>query len=358
MGETTKIEWADKTFNAWEGCSKVSPACDGCYAEALVAKRFGRVEWGGPGKGAGTRRRTSAGNWRQPIRWNTAAEKAGTRPFVFCASLADVFDNQVDEEWRRDLFDLIRKTPRLVWLLLTKRPQNIVKMAEACGGLPANAAIGATCEDQERADKNVPALLEAKAKLSPAFAFLSCEPLLGPIDLHAWLPGCYECAEECGWRSGEAPNGEVCRNCGIMDPQGFGEFCSACGSADIGDVCPDCEANVVHAHPDTPNLDWLITGGETDQGKHKARPTHPDWFRSLRDQCAAAGVPFLFKQWGEWRHAPDRAHFKETISQPWRRLDSGISGVRPAFIVREGKARSGRSLDGVTHDGFPEIRSA
>src|SRR5690606_14613384 len=131
----------DHTFNPWIGCTKVSPACDGCYAEAMMDKRYGRVKWGAPGQGAGTRERTSKGNWSKPKAWDRKAKAAGTRPFVFCSSLADVFDNQVPAEWRRDLFELIRATPNLVWLLLTKRPQLIVKLSEEVDGLPSNAAI-------------------------------------------------------------------------------------------------------------------------------------------------------------------------------------------------------------------------
>ncbi|SOD00191.1 Phage protein Gp37/Gp68, partial [Rhizobium sp. AN5] len=122
MADSTNISWADMTFNPWIGCTRIAPACDGCYAAHLMETRMHRAEWGGPGKGNGTRARTSAANWRKPLAWNATAAKEGTRPFVFCASLADVFDNAIPEEWRRDLFDLIRATPHLVWLLLTKRP--------------------------------------------------------------------------------------------------------------------------------------------------------------------------------------------------------------------------------------------
>ncbi len=138
MAENSAISWTRHTWNPWIGCSKVSPACDGCYAEAMMDKRYGRVEWGGPGQGAGTRSRTSALTWNDPFRWQRQAEKDGDRPFVFCASLADIFDNQVDPQWRADAFEVMRKTPRLVYLLLTKRPQLIVKLADAAGGLPAN----------------------------------------------------------------------------------------------------------------------------------------------------------------------------------------------------------------------------
>lgn len=275
MAENSAISWTRHTWNPWMGCTKVSPACDGCYAEALMDKRYGKVQWGNH-----PRQRTGAHNWNEPFRWQRRAEVDGDRPFVFCASLADIFDNQVPAEWRADAFEVMRKTPNLVYLLLTKRPQNIVKLAAAAGGLPRNAAIGTTIEDQQRADINVPALVRAKNETGALFNFLSCEPLLGQIELY----------ERLYW------------------------------------------------------IDWVITGGETDQGGHKARPTHPAWFRSLRDECAKFGVPFHHKQNGEWVSVSEVAgpgvHFK---------FDDG------ATVRRIGKKLSGRTIDGVTHDAFPEV---
>lgn len=342
MGEITAISWCDHTFNPWIGCTKVSPACDGCYAEALMDKRYGRVEWGAPGKGVGTRVRTSAGNWHQPIRWNKKAQQAGIRPFVFCSSLADVFDNQVPTAWRTDLFELIRATPNLVWLLLTKRPQNIVRMYGAAFDLPwpRNAAIGTTCEDQERANKNVPALLEAKGELNPAFAFLSCEPLLGPINLRPLRV----------------------RN----TKYGIDEAASVY-ALDGSYQIPGAHWTEPH-----PRIDWVITGGETDQGGHKARPTHPDWYRSLRDQCAAAGVAYHHKQNGEWSSdegpladgadpiMDGRAACAVWRGDRWERFENGFkpdtgTGVGE-WVYRLGKARSGRLLDGVEHNARPEVR--
>lgn len=126
--EYSKIEWTDHTFNPWIGCQHVSPGCDHCDAETMMDHRYGKVEWGPHGE----RKRTSDANWRQPIKWNAAArafkKDHGHRPRVFCASLADVFDNKVPLSWREDLFALIRECRRLDWLLLTKRPQNIAKM--------------------------------------------------------------------------------------------------------------------------------------------------------------------------------------------------------------------------------------
>jgi len=184
MGEHTNIGWTDHTFNPWIGCTKVSPACDNCYA-ADMAARYGWAKWGDH-----PRQRTAASTWKQPLTWNRKVPEGETR-FVFCASLADVFDNQVDPQWRADLFELIRATPRLTWLLLTKRIGNAVAMSEAAGGLPRNAALGATMANLEEYDRDRMKLARAKEALRPAFTFGSFEPLLGPIplDLHApdWI---------------------------------------------------------------------------------------------------------------------------------------------------------------------------
>ena len=187
MGETTAIEWADKTFNPWIGCTKVSPACDHCYACELMDTRYGRVVWG-----AGEDRvRTSLSNWRQPLSWDRKAARDGTRPFVFCASLADVFDNEVDPRWRRDLFALIEATPNLVWLLLTKRIGNVIKMQDPKHGgtrLPANVAIGATMANQEEYDRDRMKLWAVKEWCQPLFTFGSFEPLLGRVILDKHAP--------------------------------------------------------------------------------------------------------------------------------------------------------------------------
>lgn len=187
MGAVTEIEWCDHTFNPWIGCTKVSPACDNCYAEALMDTRYGRVTWG-----AGEDRvRTGASNWRQPVRWNRVAVAAGTRPFVFCASLADVFDNEVDPIWRRDLFALIETTPQLVWLLLTKRIGNVLKMTDPARGnpmLPRNVAVGMTICNQEEYDRDRMKMWEVAGALEPLFTFGSFEPLLGRIILDKYAP--------------------------------------------------------------------------------------------------------------------------------------------------------------------------
>lgn len=303
MGANTAIEWAHHTFNPWVGCTKVSPACDNCYAEAW-AKRTGQSAlW------QGGRRFTSNANWHQPIKWNRKAGELGIRQRVFCASLADVFDNQVPDTWRFSLFAMIAETPNLDWLLLTKRPQNMRKMLEIADGdvLPAwgdgwpNVWLGTTVENQTEADRRIPQLLATRA----AKRFLSCEPLLGPVDL--------------------------------------------------GGVVLSRRTNACWKWLD--DLDMVIAGGESGPN---ARPTHPDWVRGLRDQCVPAGVAFFFKQWGGWevlidrdRDDPDwRADYSRKYvdegKSKWLNLAGGCGfhGERFHVMGRVGKKRAGRLLDG------------
>jgi len=183
VAENSKIEWTTHTFNPWIGCMKVSAGCDHCYAESL-AKRYGWVEWGqrkteDTVANIGQRKRTSASNWKKPLQWAKAARGTGVRPRVFCASLADVFDNQAEREWRDDLFDMIAWTPELDWLLLTKRPENIAEMTPQ-GGFWPNVWLGTTCEDQAAYDKRWPLLRAVPA----AVHFISYEPAIGPLRLH------------------------------------------------------------------------------------------------------------------------------------------------------------------------------
>lgn len=173
MAENSKIEWTTHTFNPWIGCQKVSPGCDHCYAEAMMDKRYGRVQWGPHGE----RVRTSVANWRKPFQWAKAA--SGSRPRVFCASLADWLDNKVPSQWREDLAVVIEETPQLDWLLLTKRIENFEKLAPwHCGSLPDNVWLGATCEDQENYNRRWPLLEACGAHVN----FISYEPAIGPLE--------------------------------------------------------------------------------------------------------------------------------------------------------------------------------
>lgn len=169
--EDTAIKWATHTFNPWTGCTKVSPGCDNCYAEQDRDIRFGKVKWG---KGQ-LRVRTSEAEWAKPVKWNKQAKEDEVIR-VFCASLGDVFDTEVEEQWRTDLFDLTRATPKLAWLLLTKRHKQAVQYYEK-HGWPENAWIGTSVENQEWADKRVNEI----KKIPAPVRFLSIEPLLGPV---------------------------------------------------------------------------------------------------------------------------------------------------------------------------------
>lgn len=185
MAKNSKIEWTDHTFNPWIGCQKVSPGCDHCYAEAMMDHRYGRVQWGPKGE----RIRTSQSNWRKPSQWARHAghfqELHGRRQRVFCASLADVFDNKAPLGARDDLWNLIRSTPGLDWLLLTKRPGNMAKMLPADWGSGwANVWLGTTCEDQDRYDYRWAVLSATPAVVH----FISYEPACGPL----WLPGSHD----------------------------------------------------------------------------------------------------------------------------------------------------------------------
>lgn len=178
MGEVSAIEWTDATFNPWWGCTKVSPACRNCYAETW-AKRTGFSVWGDRAE----RRTFSPSHWAEPVRWNAKAEREGRRMRVFCASMADVFEDAPGlDEQRAKLWPLIEATTSLDWLLLTKRPENIRRMVPWGLRPPMNVWLGTTVENQEYADERVPHLVDAPANVR----FLSCEPLLGLVTLRQW----------------------------------------------------------------------------------------------------------------------------------------------------------------------------
>jgi len=367
MAETTGISWCRSTFNPWRGCTKVNSGCTNCYAESNYSVKMHGVKWGPHG----TRVRLSDAGWKQPLKWNREAEKAGERHRVFCASLADVFEDWqgpiLDHEqrrcavkcdglikgigrdldkfplsdWRwatmddlrRDLFALIDQTPWLDWLLLTKRPENIRRMwpktpwdaCRKCGTrvddlesdererlyqldehddgweciachtavswYRSNVWIGTSISDHATADEWVPRLLWRR-DLAPV-RFLSCEPLLGPVDLSKWLP---------------STDGFVC-----------------CGS----------EGDPVHVDDGGRGIDWVIVGGESGHG---ARPCNVEWVRSIVEQCRAAGVACFVKQLGanvcmtfdEWNDLTDggsRGSLRFVLNgsgeiEEWRPTDS------------------------------------
>lgn len=324
--DRSAIEWTDSTFNPWIGCTKVGPGCDHCYAEALMDTRYRKAEWGA-GK---PRVHTSRTNWKMPERWNRvpffACDGCGwrgedvtcpngctinplpARRRVFCASLADVFDNEVPTHWRVDLWALIDATPNLDWLILTKRVGLVAPWVQL-HGWPANAWLGATVVNQDEADRDVPKLLATRG---PRVRFLSCEPLLDALDL----------------------NPPICQECLGRDVVRGADGTPWCADCDDSEMCFGMWLDPLNG-----GISWVIAGGESGSG---ARPMHPDWARSLRDQCAAEGVPFLFKQWGEWWPAGGRI------------VDGADMVIMAgASFYRIGKKAAGRELDRREHSEFP-----
>ncbi len=260
MSAGTTIEWTEATFNPWWGCSRVSPGCVHCYA-ATTAKRYGHGElW----RRHGERRTFGEKHWAEPLKWNRQAEERGRPVLVFCASMADVFeDHPALPPERERLWELIEATPWLVWQLLTKRPENAASMAPWTGAWPSNVWLGASAENQRWADQRVTELLAVPA----AVRFLSCEPLVGPVDLDG--PGHLD----------------------VKD-----------GGAMIG---------------------WVIVGGESGA---RPRPMDLSWARSLVADCQAAGLPVFVKQLGtawarghseEYTHPDLRADFKAGNWESW-----------------------------------------
>lgn len=336
MGERTAIEWTDHTFNPWWGCTRVSPACDHCYAETW-AKRTGHQIWGDDAP----RRLLSDAHWREPLRWDRAADVAGRPALVFCASMADVFEDRRDlDEHRARLFDLIGATPNLIWQLLTKRPQHVLDMVPDLwkrstettidgqavhhpSRWPSNVWIGTTVENQRQADLRIPHLIACPAPVR----FLSCEPLLGPLNLDRWLR---------------------------LDT--YEQTASTSRTVALGSTGP--------------LINWVIAGGESGPG---ARPSHPDWVRDLAAIQFDHGVPFFFKQWGDWvpyeldpqppfwasQHGDliDGHHLPANLSDPgvhdgWMADDD--YDHPPVVHRRVGKKTAGANLDGREWREFPQ----
>ena len=278
MGKDSSISWTDHTFSPWWGCTKISPGCEHCYADSF-SQRVGHGKrlpmiWGPRAE----RRFMSDAHWREPVKWNRAAEKAGKRARVFCASMADVFEDRRDLlEARARLWTLVGMTPHLDWLLLTKRPENAqrlwsaaaraVELAEIDQSIlvwNSNVWLGTTCEDQRRANERLPHLLAVPA----AVRFVSYEPAIGPVDFTRIVER-------------ERPGPPFPASVEFDALRGF------CGST------PDRDTPAVNG------LDWIIVGGESGPG---ARPFDLAWMRSTINQCKAAGVAVFVKQLGANAH--------------------------------------------------------
>lgn len=324
MSRVTGISWCDSTFNPWWGCAKISPACKNCFA-LRDASRWGLAALWGPERG---RRHFGDAHWHEPVAWDRKAARDGRRQRVFCGSMCDwlelnASDGHVSLD-RHRLFALIERTMNLDWLLLTKRPENLILAPWVLpeSYWPRNAWFGVTIENQERADALMPGILKTTQRAP--ILFVSAEPLLGPLLLDDGILRWYSCTEA--------------------------------GKYDIDSGC--CETYAITGNRHFLGVDWLICGGESGPD---ARPMHPDWVRSLRDNAKAAGIPFFFKQWGEWL--------------PESQLLLGVEGTYPPIQVapltpatpvhqwwdgtrsyRVGRKAAGDLLDGVQWREFPMPR--
>jgi protein gp37 len=318
----TKIEWADDTLNPWWGCSKVSEACANCYAETLDRRLYSGANWG---MDSPRRIRVEAAI-QELLRIERRGQKEGKPRRIFIASMSDIFERRPDLDEPRKIFwdALHRLGPGAIPMILTKRPDHMAEYAKQYGW-PERAWAGTTCETQRWADERIPYLLQVPARVR----FVSCEPLLGPLDMFAFLRG--PLRDEC---------------LGIL------------------------ERNTEHS---TPGLNWIIVGAESGVN---ARPMHPDWARSLRDQCQAAKIAFHFKQWGEWGltycyttkpDAPAGTLLPTTIISSTDRTRVGAteyfvaSEVEPKIggnvgVMRKlGKKNTGRLLDGREWSEVPNV---
>lgn len=273
MGEKTVIGWTDHTFNPWIGCQKISPACKHCYAavstptRAIEARRSLPL-WGPPS--TSMRHRTAPSTWKQPLAWNRAAKREGIRRRVFCASLADVFEDHPSlGPWRADLWPLIEACDAMDWQILTKRPENIPRMVPPSwlDAWPAHVWIGTTVESQEYAELRIPHLFDVRAPVR----FVSVEPLLGPLDLTR-----VDVFKSPPWPA--SLGGEPKTYLDVLRGEG---------------LRPSRYGVSIDTH--TVALSWVIVGGE---GGTDARPFDIAWARSIVAQCTAASVPVFVKQLG------------------------------------------------------------
>lgn len=294
MSTNSKIEWTEQTWNPIAGCTRVSPGCQNCYAERMAKrliamgqeKYFGTIDKNGRWSGELS---FDVDNWNAPLK-----RKKPTTYFV--NSMSDLFHEKVLFNWHMRIWDVMRDTPQHTYQILTKRADIMARRSKALteiyGVLP-NVWLGVSVENQKYADERIPYLLQTPA----AVRFLSCEPLLGPVVLPSW--------DSYIFHDGFGNNGPMTTNIGYsFEPDNL--------------------------------INWVIVGGESGPN---ARPMHPDWARGLRDQCTGAGVPFFFKQWGEWV------------------VDEKLStNPTPGMEVfrKVGKHAAGRLLDGRTWDEFPK----
>jgi len=370
MAEHTNIEWADATLNFWMGCTKVSLGCKNCYADTITS-RYNHELWGpkNPRKFVVSTMQTLR-KIKKRVEAGERSKNGTTRLMVFVNDFADTFEDFTGpvvvpdgsrlwydpdrselftqpvltsrhregrhatlDDLRRNIWDVVENNSDVIFQLLTKRIENVMRMVpeswHKC--FPGNVWIGTSVEDQKAADERIHRLL----KIPATVRFLSCEPQIGFVSLEPLTPANSVSTHALsGMQTWPAVEGLV---------------------------------HVTHTgdhHEDLPRIDWVICGGESGPN---ARPMHPDWARSLRDQCQAAGVPFFFKQWGEWQNGSQRGkpHYtvlsdgrygeSYTMQHGWADTHQEWHRLSPTVMAMVGKKAAGRILDGRTHDAFPQV---
>jgi len=338
MGKS-KIEWCDRTWNPVTGCTQISPGCANCYAKRMTERFAG--PWGLDTKNPFAVK-LHPEKLEEPLRWKKPSK-------VFVCSMSDLFHEDVPFSFIEGVFEVMEEACQHTFLVLTKRPARMASFmawyekecSDPSVGMFWNVAkniwIGVTAENQEQADKRIPILLQIPA----AKRFVSVEPMLGPVNLNDYEQGRsrFTCHNNCNKESEET-----------------------CLSYENTGKC-------------FKGIDWVICGGESGPN---ARPMHPDWARGLRDQCKAAGTPFMFKQWGEWApyineekftHDQDQSSRNEqyyvnpdgTTGSCWLYDEDGTwtnwTGDPKedcCVVSRVGKKAAGRLLDGELWDQYPE----
>jgi protein gp37 len=362
MSSASKIEWTEQTWNPIAGCTILTPGCKRCYAMGM-AKRLAAM--GKPLYADLTETVNGHTVWTGEVRQAPEAtllaplrRKKPTMYFV--NSMSDLFHESVPDEWIDKVFAVMRDTPQHTYQVLTKRAERMraycTERFEREAGRQAdnqilnpypvpilpNVWLGVSTERQQEADERIPHLLQTPA----AVRFISAEPLLGPIDLSRWMPV-------------KRYYNAICEKCGHTGSTEHFREARYHDDADV--VCPKCEQIILAE--EIGKLDWVIVGGESGPG---ARPMSIQWARELRDQCKAAGVPFFFKQWGEWAPAGsqpegapgrfafgdfehDRSGFVQVDGYPRQFTKFGSRST----LKRVGKKAAGRLLDGIEHNAMP-----
>lgn len=343
MSDNSAIEWTDATWNPTTGCSKVSVGCTNCYAEKL-SHRFGWTEKPWNAAHATENVKLHGDRLNQPLKWKQPKR-------IFVNSMSDLFHEQVPDKFIVDVFSVMAEASQHIFQVLTKRPERMMELLnsptiandvwlQTSRGVDAspspwplpNVWLGVSVENQQAADERIPLLLQTPA----AVRFLSCEPLLGPVSLDRWF--------------------------GLEHGKEWAEC--ICDEIDPTDrPCLTCECRMELGKKS--GLHWVITGGESGSN---ARPMHPEWARSLREQCTGAGVPFFFKQWGGWEPSEaigttyhkvsdgSVAGYPSNMATNRRHWWGGKYGDGKPLSVRVGKGDAGRLLDGRTWDEFPAVQ--